>query len=248
MGPILGSLLKLQGIEHDLTHVRRRLRSKENAVRAIQARIDELAARHEALKGQLRREQGETDGLELDRRSAEDQITHLRTALHRTKTNKEYAAILTQINTLKADNAKLEEGTLRIMHEVDGLRADAERIQQQIDGEKNRLNEILQTNAGEVERLNGMMEELLSKRSAAAEGVASDTLGAFERVAERYEGEAMANIEVHGKKPPYDYICGGCFMTLNAEHANALQTRDEIRTCDNCGRILYLEPQQEPQP
>jgi predicted nucleic acid-binding Zn-ribbon protein len=30
-------------------------------------------------------------------------------------------------------------------------------------------------------------------------------------------------------------------MSLNAEHANALATRDEIRTCDNCGRILYLE-------
>jgi predicted nucleic acid-binding Zn-ribbon protein len=31
-------------------------------------------------------------------------------------------------------------------------------------------------------------------------------------------------------------------MTLNAEHANALRVRDEIRKCDNCGRILYLEP------
>ncbi len=29
-------------------------------------------------------------------------------------------------------------------------------------------------------------------------------------------------------------------MSLNAEHANALRTRDEIRTCDICGRILYL--------
>ena len=34
-------------------------------------------------------------------------------------------------------------------------------------------------------------------------------------------------------------------MSLNAEHANALRVRDEIRTCDNCKRILYLEPEAE---
>jgi len=38
-------------------------------------------------------------------------------------------------------------------------------------------------------------------------------------------------------------VCGGCYMSLNAEHANVLRTRDEIRTCDNCKRILYMEAQ-----
>jgi predicted nucleic acid-binding Zn-ribbon protein len=33
-------------------------------------------------------------------------------------------------------------------------------------------------------------------------------------------------------------------MSLSAEHANALRVRDEIRTCNNCGRILYMEPNQ----
>jgi predicted nucleic acid-binding Zn-ribbon protein len=55
----------------------------------------------------------------------------------------------------------------------------------------------------------------------------------------------MAAIEIHGKRPPHDYVCGGCYMSLNAEHVNALRTRDEIRTCDNCGRILYLEAEAE---
>ena len=34
-------------------------------------------------------------------------------------------------------------------------------------------------------------------------------------------------------------------MSLNAEHANALSSRDEIRNCDNCGRILYLVEQEK---
>ena len=57
----------------------------------------------------------------------------------------------------------------------------------------------------------------------------------------------MAPIEIEGTKPPHSYVCGGCFMSLNAEHANALRSRDEVRTCDSCGRILYLEVKQEAQ-
>jgi predicted nucleic acid-binding Zn-ribbon protein len=86
-----------------------------------------------------------------------------------------------------------------------------------------------------------MMEDLTGKRAEAAKGVSQEYLAAFDRIAGNYEGDAMAAIEIHGKRPPQEFVCGGCFMALNAEHVNALRTRDEIRTCDNCGRILYLE-------
>ena len=69
----------------------------------------------------------------------------------------------------------------------------------------------------------------------------SQALAVFERIAATRNGEAMAHIEIHGKKPPHEYTCGGCFMSIAAENANALRTRDELRLCDHCGRILYLE-------
>jgi len=242
MGQMLDGLLKLQKIERELSQVRRRLRSRQSAVDLQQRRIDEIKEKWQALhdKGATRRR--DADRHELDLRESEEHVAKLRSALNTAKTNKEYAAILTQINTLKADNAKLEEAALRIIQEVDAVRIEADKVQQQIDAEAKRLEEIEQTNAAEIERLNGIMAELKAKRDAAAEGIAADTLSAFQRVADRYDGEAMAAIQVEGKKPPYDYICGGCYMSLNAEHANALRTRDEIRTCNNCGRILYMEP------
>ena len=88
-----------------------------------------------------------------------------------------------------------------------------------------------------------MLEDLNAKRAEAAKDVPAPALAVFDRIAGNYDGDAMAAIEIQGAKPPHEYICGGCYMSLNAEHVNALRTRDEIRTCDNCGRILYLEPQ-----
>ena len=127
---------------------------------------------------------------------------------------------------------------------MDAVRVEADKVKQQIEAEKKRLDEIMQTNSAEIEKLTGMLAELKAKRDKAAEGLATDNLTVFQRVADRYDGEAMAPVQVEGKKPPYDYICGGCYMSLSAEHANALRVRDEIRTCNNCGRILYMEPNQ----
>ena len=241
MGQMLEGLLELQSVERELAQVRRRLRARENAVNIQQRRIDQLQEEWNALDEKALTRRRDADRYELDLRQSEEHVAKLRTALNTAKTNKEYASILTQINTLKADNAKLEEGTLRILQEVDHIRAEADKIQQQIDAEKRRLDDIRQTNAAEVDKLNKMMQELLRRRGEAAKGIEADVLTAFERVAEKYDGEAMAAIQIEGKKPPYDYICAGCFMALNAEHANALRVRDEIRTCDNCGRILYMD-------
>ena len=126
---------------------------------------------------------------------------------------------------------------------VDAINAEAEEVQAKIAVEEGRLEEIGKTSQEEVNKLNGMLEQLMAQRDEAAKAVPDKTLSIFDRIAESYDGEGMAPVEIHGRKPPHTYVCGGCFMTLNAEHANALRVRDEVRTCDNCGRILYFADQ-----
>lgn len=245
MGPIIAALLRLQAVERELATVRRRLDSRRNAVAAQQRKVDELGAtcQERQQKSKLRRK--DADLLGVDLRQREEQVSKFRAALNTAKTNKEYAAILTQINSLKADNAKLEEEVLKVMQDSDTAVAEAEQAQKGIEAEVQKLQEVSQTSQQEISRLEGMLKELTTRRTEAAAAVPPRELGLFNRIAANYDGEAMAAIEVHGKKPPYEYICGGCFMSLNAEHANALRVHDAVRTCDNCQRILYLEPQSE---
>ncbi len=240
MGPTLASLLKLQAVEHDLAHVRRRLRSKQNVLTAVQRKVDDLRHRKEELQGQARNQQKETDQFELQRASREEEIAQLRGALNRTRTNKEYSAILTQINTYKADNSKLEEVILKVMEGVDAVKAEVEKVNAQIDAEQKRLDQVMQTNSEELAKLQSMLAELETKRAEAATHVPHDALHVFDRLASGKDGEAMAAIEVVDAKRN-DFTCGGCFMSLSAEHFNALLGRDEIRQCDSCGRILYID-------
>lgn len=245
MGQMLAGLLRLQSVETQRAQVKQRLRSRQRAVQVQQGEIEQLQQAEKDLHDQTMQKRKEADGLELELRGREDDVSRLRSSLNTARTNKEYAGILTQINTIKADNSKLEETALGMMQEIESLNEQVQQVHQRIENETKRLESIRQSSSAEVERLNEMLSDLDAKRAEAAQAVPPEALAAFDRIAENYDGEAMAQIEIHGKKPPYTYVCGGCFMSLSAEHANALQTRDEIRTCDNCGRILYLEPQQQ---
>ncbi len=244
MGPLLASLLRLQSIEHDLAHVRRRLRSKENATRAVQQKIQELSAQRDRLGQEAKDRQALAGRYDLDLKSVEAGIAKLRVALNSARTNKEYAAILTQINTQKADNAKLEEEALKAMQSVDALKTQADAVTGQIEAEQKRLDELQAASAAEVDKLNAILADLQGRRDEAAKDINADVLKQFDRIASAHEGEAMANLEVVDPKRG-EYICGGCYIGLRAEHYNALLSRDEIRTCESCGRILYLEAETE---
>jgi predicted nucleic acid-binding Zn-ribbon protein len=248
MGTMLDALRKVQSIERQVAHVRGRLQVRENAVAAQQKRIEQLREDWQVLHDRSRTRRSDADRVELDLKEKEDKVSKLRSSLNTAKTNKEYAAVLTQINTLKADNAKLEEDALRIMQDADALKSEAAQVQAKITQEDQRLQDIQKTSQDEVAKLRAMLAELTAQRLEAAKAVPADKLAVFDRIADSYEGEGMAVVEIHGTKTPYTYICGGCYMTLTAEHANALRVRDEIRTCDNCGRILYLERQDEKSP
>jgi len=238
---MLAALLTLQKIESKLAQVRGRLRTRERAVKVQQSKIDQLGQQWQVLHDRHLARRSHADELALVVQERDEQVAKLRVTLNTARTNKEYAAILTQINTAKADNSKVEEDALKAMQQAEEIKAGAEALKQQIDSETQVLSEIKRTSHAEIARLQEMLDELQAERDNAAREVPGESLAAFNRIAGNYDGEGMAVIEVHGKKPPFKYTCGGCFMSLNAEHVNALRKFDQVRTCDNCGRILYLD-------
>lgn len=247
MGKTLEAMCTLQVIERQLADVRRRFSSSSAAVSVQQKQVDELRHRFQALHDETLALQKSAGAVELELKSREEDVGRLRQSLNSAKTNKEYAAALTQLNTLKADNSKLEDKALKLMQEVDQVRAQAKEVEEQIAEAEKRFERIRQVSSEETARFQKMLDDLQARRMSAAEAVPTKPLSVFDRIATIRDGDVMAKIEVIGKKPPYQYICGGCNMSITAEHANALRTRDEIRFCDCCGRILYIQEHESAQ-
>lgn len=240
MGTVLNALVKLQSVENNLraakaklARCRRNIIIKENQLRTLQ---NSLEAKQEEI--QLTRIQA--DRLELELKSTDQALARYRAALNVAKSNKEYAAILTELNMTKADSSKVEAQTLELMKNIDTDQQQCNLIQQQIEQEKNELSEIRKQTEELAKKYEAEIADIEQQWQQAAAEVSPEILETFKRVADTYDGEALAEIEVHDQRSGV-YTCGGCFMSLTTETANTLLSRDEIIRCPNCTRILYFK-------
>jgi predicted nucleic acid-binding Zn-ribbon protein len=245
MGATIEALHRLQEIELQLAEVRRRIDRKVRACtrqEQVLTELDDKIAEHQA---QLRASQIEADRQELDARAREAEIAKLRVALNVSKNNKEYSAVLTQLNTFKADNSKVEDRVLALLSEVDQKRKDIAAVQEQRAKEAAKL-EGYQAKARETEdKAKDRLVRLGAERDEAAEAVPPLALELFSRVAGKHNGEAMASvIRTHPKRQ--EYACDACNMSITIEQVNTILSRDEAVICNVCGHILYFEPHAAP--
>ena len=141
MGPVLNGLVKLQSVENrlragkaKLTRCRRNVVIQENQVRSLQNAL-------EAKKEEIQLTKIQFDRLELELKSRDGAIARLRASLNTAKTNKEYAAVLTQLNTTKADNSKTETQSLELLKDIEADEGECREIQEQIEKQKQTLEQ-----------------------------------------------------------------------------------------------------------
>lgn len=244
MGPVLNGLLKLQSVETRLRAAKAKLARCRRSVIVQENQIRTLTNSLEAKKEEITLTKVQADRLELELKSRDDAVNHLRAALNTSKTNKEYAAVLTQLNTTRADNSKIEGQVLDLMKDIEVDEQECKKIEEQIEDQK----KILDHTRSEAENLGikyqAEIDQIQAEWNNVSKEIPAASLEVFNRVAETYDGEAMAVIsEQEGKTSAYS--CGGCFMNITHETVNLLMTKDDIIRCPICTRILVLGPGQE---
>ncbi|MCK4658134.1 MAG: hypothetical protein KAV82_01305 [Phycisphaerae bacterium] len=239
MGKTLDALRHLQELELKLGDLIREEESKRRQIRMLERQLQKNNQELEDQQNTIRHHEVEIHSLELDISSREETIQKHRVALNTTKTNKDYAAVLSTINTEKADTSKLENRVLELMSVKDSLQsacdektAGRDKIQERQAHAEAKLKAYL-------ERTHEQRVELTHQRKEASQALPPTVMNTFDRAAERLEGEALAMIrKVNPKRD--EYVCEGCNMSVTLETINSLRTRDEVVLCNSCGRILFL--------
>jgi len=240
MGSLLNGLVRLQAVENRLRAAKAKLvrckRSvviQENTIKTEQAALD-------AKRQEIKLTRMQCDRLELELKTREQEIAKFRAALNTAKTNKEYATLLTQLNTTKADNSKIENQVLELMKNLETEEAECGKLQAHIDEQKQQLDQIRRDSEAAAVKLQAEGDQIQAEWNEAAKAIPRKVLDIFKRVAENYDGQAVAEISERESKPT-GYSCGGCYMGITTESVNLLLTRDEIIRCPNCTRILVLD-------
>jgi predicted nucleic acid-binding Zn-ribbon protein len=218
-----------------------RLHSSTHSYQVHQTRLNQLSTQRTELAEQLRQTQAHASSLEHQARDMGERVDKLRQQMLQVKSNKEYSALLVEVNTFKLERGKIEDEALTQMTQVDEIKASLE----QLDAQRAEQEKLLAAAAREVEarraEVGKELQELTEKRDAAAKEVPPDVRNLFNRLVQQHEGEAMAPVQEEDARR-MEYICSGCYMQLPIEVVNTLLTQAEkIGCCPSCGRILYVE-------
>jgi predicted nucleic acid-binding Zn-ribbon protein len=239
MGEILDALHRLQEIELQLRDLRRGEERKARQVRGAQRQLRLIEDKTADLKVEQGTRQAEVDNFDGDVSRREESITRHRAGLLEARTNKDYAAILTSINTEKADSAKIEKLALEKLGELERVQTSVDACLQQRDNLCERLESCRGALRDYQDSTADRRSTLGEQRETAAEHVPPGTLLTFTRVAEKHDGEAMAEVlRLHPRRE--EYACSGCHMAVTLDRVSYLRSRDEVQFCDACERILHL--------
>jgi len=240
MAGIISALHKLQAIEMDLVEIHLEEQAKQRRIKTHQAELTKIDQKGELIRRELLEVQSSLNQIDLEIQQREATVAKHRQALNEVKSNKDYSAILTTINTEKADTSKIEATALEMIAEIDQLKDRYQQVQQEQQKITDRISKAQQSLQSYLQQVADRLKRLEQSKQKAAQAIPPASLTTFNRVAHRHEGQAMAQVIKLDPRREY-YCCDGCNIKVTLEVVNALQTRDELLFCSSCGRILYLD-------
>jgi predicted nucleic acid-binding Zn-ribbon protein len=198
-----------------------------------------LAAKLAAAQKSQKELQAKAGNLDLDLKARDAHIDKLRTQQQTAKNNKEYQAFLIEINTAKVDKTKVEEEAMRVMEQVDKAGAESGTITTQLEVEHKRLTELAAQIDDTLKALQAEVDALMPARQQAAAALPPKVLAEFDRLADRFDGEALSALARPDRRRE-EYLCTSCNMDLVTDVYNKLHSRDELVFCPSCRRILFI--------
>jgi len=238
--PLQDQLYAYFELDQRVRAMRSRLDAATRRRDAQQRKLDQLNQAAGELDQQLKAAKAHAGTLEGEADGIESRITTQRDKMNNVTSNKEYSALLVEVNTLKADKAKVDDALLESMGKAEALDAEAKGLSEKVEEQTKLVAGATKEVAEAESEVGGKLEELQVERDAAGEPLNADIRKMFDRLSHTYDGEAMAEISEQDRRR-MEYTCGGCFTLLPVESVNALITKpDQITACGTCQRILYV--------
>jgi predicted nucleic acid-binding Zn-ribbon protein len=191
-------------------------------------------------KERIQKEKEKVELLEKERRqregllsSEQEKIKRAEGRMFEIKTNKEYQALLNEIEAAKAANSKVEEEILEVMGEVDDLRKKLLKREKEvavtlekIEGEKKQIQERI-AHGDEV------WEKQMERREFLSKQIESKHFKLYNTLKEKRQGVGVVNVK--------NETCQGCFVNIPPQMYIEVQKNNNLIQCPNCNRILYWD-------
>ena len=232
MNETTARLLQLQQVDMELSALNRERRDKPRLLRKRRESLSTRESKLTTLADDTKHVQTQAMQRELEVETHEQKIEKLRVKLNMIKDNKEYRAMLHEIEHAQATLSDAETKLLMAYEEVEQFKEKRKRLEKEIEAERGELEEFAREIEETREDLLRSIEDSSARHREIAEGVGDEDLKLYERLERSKPGAAVV--------PVVGGACRGCFTSLTSNQKANLLGQDGLVTCASCGRIIYV--------
>ena len=231
------TLCKLQEIDLQYDSFGNQLNSTPQGIIDLESKLEGLETQMANAENQLKTFEKKQRTYESDIKDNEAHIKRSREKTKSIKSNKEYQALLKEIEETEKKNAVLEEEVIKCMYEQETASAviksekkKSEKIKQQLNNEKKEY----ETRRKDIETRYNLLK---TERESLAAQLPKNIIIRYDFLRKVGNGIAVGFVEKG--------TCSGCYTTIPAQYVIELRKTQEIQYCLTCQRFLVWREQKK---
>jgi predicted nucleic acid-binding Zn-ribbon protein len=201
-------------------------------------RIAEIEREFELFEGGFLSKKAEHDHAKKTHRSIEQSISELETKIARSKTrmtevktNKEYQAMLKEIEDVKGEISGHEDQALEVMENIEALGKALKDLEKEVKSRRQKLEEDRKVLEARNEGVKDRLASLEAMEQKVRDKLEADILRRYDFLLQRMGGVAVAAVQ--------SGVCQVCHMNIPPQKFIELQRDEAIFDCPHCHRFVY---------
>jgi predicted nucleic acid-binding Zn-ribbon protein len=230
----LGTLIDLQAFDSKIATLDGEAARLPKQIEAIQASLAEARKTVDAFKTKIDQTRKDLRLKEKDLEVHATKRAKEEARLYEVKTNKEYSAVLLEIEEVKQVKAKTEEDILGLMEMQERLAVDVKEAEARLKTREDQAKVDEGVVRAKLTKVESELAVVRAERASRAKELSPGLLASYERIMKARGGTAVASVGAAA-------ICGGCRMSIRPQALMELRVATGLMTCESCGRYLYWQ-------
>ena len=224
-------LTALQKLDDRLRSLRREQQALPRQLEAPERAHNEACEALETVQAEIKRNERQQHDLERDLQGTQDALAKVQIKLREVKTNREYSAVLAEIEAGNQQMMSMEDQLLQLMEQADQKR-QAKRLQEQrVQAAHDALQEQGRVVAQASEVVGREILAERERRHQTAIRLEAELLEVYEKLAAQHDGSVVVHLK--------DGVCGGCHLKVQPQLVSEIRLQASLHTCPHC-RLLLL--------
>lgn len=203
----------------------REIEAAEQSGQRVKSEYEKMTARYDDLCRERKQK-------EIDLVAQEEKLVKLKSRTTEIKTNKEYHALLAEIEAAKGVKGDLEEALLLLMDQVDQVKVEVDERKKLVEAEEKQAAAEQKRLEDELASIGDGLKQVEEKLKEAEGRLPSRLLKEFHHLRSLRGGLAVVAVK--------DGACQGCRLAVPPQLYADVRKNEKVLSCTYCQRFLYF--------